>query len=105
MAKAQGRRQWLGVVYDELRHVLVAFCIPLSCLSYCLPFLLRRRSWCERANNNDATLNIESEAAAIDKAILMEAEAKYDTIEVCCLYLWSVFSYMLHDFPSYSGWK
>ena len=51
---------------------------------------LRRRQWSERANNNDASLNIEAEAAEIDKGILMQAESRYDAIEVSNGCAWSL---------------
>ena len=58
-AMGKPRRLWLGIVYDELV----------------------RKSWSERAHNNDASLDIAKEAASINKDILLEAEAKYDEIE------------------------
>ena len=50
---------------------------------------VRRRSWSERANNGDLTLDIESEAAEIDKGCLIEAEGIYDAIGVPCRVCWA----------------
>jgi len=48
-----------------------------------------RKSWSERSRNNDPTLDIEAEAAVIDKQILMDAEAQYKSIEVSCMHVLS----------------
>ena len=45
---------------------------------------VRRRSWSERANNGDPTLNIEAEAAEVCKNCMAEAEGIYDAIVVTC---------------------
>ena len=56
--------------------------LPLCCRLAVVYDEIRRRAWSERANNNDDSLNLESEAAEIDRGTLMEAEAKYDALEV-----------------------
>ena len=43
---------------------------------------MRRRSWSERAHNNDPSLDLCKESCEIDRACLMEAEAKFYSIVV-----------------------
>ncbi len=47
---------------------------------------IRRRNWSERANGN-SPVDLEAEAAEVDKGLLMEAESKYDSIEARLLAL------------------
>ena len=56
------------------------YAMPLACSPIFLQCV--RRTWSERSYANDGTLDTAKEAIEVNQTALIDAEAKYDQVEV-----------------------